>query len=44
MQGFFHFENVMEMGRARGLLTKEHPVLCKPNRKAFELLLQVRAR
>jgi hypothetical protein len=35
----FYFENVMELGRQRGVLCKEHPVLCKPNRKVFELIL-----
>ena len=39
LQGFFHFENVMEIGREAGVVSASS-VLCKPNPKAYQLVAQ----
>lgn len=38
-QSIWCFENVMETGRKSGILTAEQPVLCKPNKQCFQLVL-----
>lgn len=39
-QGIFDFEWAMAHGETRGLLTKEHPVLCKPTHSVYQLALE----
>lgn len=38
-QSIWCFENVMETARSRGWLTPDCPVLCKPNKQTFELVM-----
>lgn len=39
MQSIWCFENVMETGRIRGVVNTAQPVLCKPNKACFQLVL-----
>jgi pyrimidine 5'-nucleotidase len=39
-QSIWCFENLMETARNKGLLNTDHPVLCKPNKQAFQLVLE----
>lgn len=40
-QGMFCFDNVQELGRSHGLCgTPDTPVLCKPNKRTYELVLE----
>lgn len=39
--GIYDFERMMQLGEAHGLISEEHPaVLCKPNPKAYQLILE----
>lgn len=39
MQSIWCFENIMETARSKGMLSEQQPVLCKPNKQAFQLVL-----
>uniref|UniRef100_A0A7S2QUN3 Pyrimidine 5-nucleotidase n=1 Tax=Chlamydomonas chlamydogama TaxID=225041 RepID=A0A7S2QUN3_9CHLO len=40
-QGVYHFESLMDAAKRAGLLDPAHPsIVCKPNPKAYELVLQ----
>lgn len=38
-QSIWCFENIMEAGRTRGIVNAAQPVLCKPNKACFQLVL-----
>jgi hypothetical protein len=39
LQGIYCFENIMDIGRSQGIVNEQQPVLCKPNKQCFQLVL-----